>query len=315
MGETVAILMATYNGEKYIAEQIESILNQTYKDWFLFISDDGSKDATLDIIQTYLDNYNDRIRLIGKNGHKGAKNNFNYLLQQVQEYAYYMFADQDDIWVDEKIEIQLREMLNLEKKNGKDKPLLVFSDMKVVDESLGIISDSFFEYSNLNWKEENLLIKYLIHNYTAGCCMLCNHNMIECAGNIPECATMHDYWIALVAAGIGTIKYIDLPLNLYRQHGGNAIGARQGKWKISNLKSSFSNDNIEKLRKEKKEKNDMACELLLRYYTRISPDMKRMIQDFSVCNKKRSIIKILLLNKRYKLKLSVNYIFLLMLKI
>lgn len=313
MNQTVAILMATYNGEQYISEQIDSILKQTYEDWVIYISDDGSDDKTLEILADYLNKYQSKIKLINVGGHRGAKGNFTFLIHQIKEHSYYMFCDQDDVWLENKIEQELNVMLMLEKQNGTEKPILVFSDMKVVNESLDVINNSFLRYSNLRWNERDLFIKYIVHNYTAGCCMLCNKSLIDMSRPIPQHITMHDYWISLIAASIGIIRYIDEPLNLYRQHSSNTIGAQ--KWFVTNLRKSFSYSNIEKLRKEKKEKLDMIMEISNRYGYKLSDESKKMIKFACVFLRKSNIINVWRINRKYKLHLGMNYIFMLLLKI
>ena len=121
----IAILMATYNGEKYLREQIDSLLAQTCCDWTLYIQDDGSKDATLDIIKSYDD---ERIVLVDVGlTRQGACMNFMSLLNMV-ESEYYMFCDQDDVWFEDKVELSYMRMKEEELKYGIDRPILVFSD-------------------------------------------------------------------------------------------------------------------------------------------------------------------------------------------
>ena len=126
---SIAILMATYNGENYLREQIDSILCQTNQDWTLYVQDDGSKDATLDIIKSYDD---ERIVLVDVGlTRQGACMNFMSLLNMV-ESEYYMFCDQDDVWFVDKVEKSLGRMKKEEMYYGKDKPILVFSDASVI---------------------------------------------------------------------------------------------------------------------------------------------------------------------------------------
>ena len=130
--EKVDILLATYNGEKYIREQIDSILNQTYKEFRLLISDDGSTDGTRDILNEYKAK-DDRIEIFMQEENLGVVKNFEFLLKKV-EAKYYMFSDQDDIWKDEKIEKSLKKI-----EEGFD---LVYSDLEVVDENLNVTYES-----------------------------------------------------------------------------------------------------------------------------------------------------------------------------
>lgn len=111
----VDILMATYNGEKYISEQLESIIGQDFKDWKLFIRDDGSKDNTIHIIDNYMKKFPDKIELIDNyNRNLGVKLNFGELMKRSKN-QYCMFSDQDDVWLPNKISITLNKMKELEK--------------------------------------------------------------------------------------------------------------------------------------------------------------------------------------------------------
>ena len=124
----VAILMATYNGEKYLSEQIESIINQTFTDWVLYIHDDGSTDGTLEIIKKYVKIYPKKIILIQGERTGGAKFNFFSLMDKVTA-EYIMFSDQDDWWLPDKINKTLEKCIKIE--NGqKDTPVVVFTDFK-----------------------------------------------------------------------------------------------------------------------------------------------------------------------------------------
>ena len=139
----VDILMATYNGELYLEEQIKSIIKQSYKNWILYIRDDGSKDNTLKIINRYTYKYPDKIKLIADDrGNLGSNMNFKELMQYSKN-EYCMFCDQDDVWLEDKIKLSLDKIKKLENKYGKNTPILVHTDLKVVNEKLDEISESF----------------------------------------------------------------------------------------------------------------------------------------------------------------------------
>ena len=133
--KTTAILLATYNGEKFLREQLDSLLQQTYSDWTLYIHDDGSTDSTKEIIKEYEQKY-ENITMLRYPSQKGAKNNFMSLLERV-EANYYLFCDQDDVWRKDKVEKEMARMMVLEK-DFPGKPVLVFSDLYVVDINLNI---------------------------------------------------------------------------------------------------------------------------------------------------------------------------------
>lgn len=218
--------MATYEGEKYIGEQIVSIIGQDYEDWILYIRDDGSADGTIDIIQSYIKQYPNKIVLLDNSSlgnNKGAKSNFNYLLQEVPDYSYYMFCDQDDVWKQNKISTLIAEMKKFFV--FAQEPLLVFSDLQIVDEKLQNISYSFAKYTQLYLKKTNRLEQLLLYNVAPGCSMMFNDSLRQRIKEIPDNAIMHDWWFMIVAQIAGKILYVPDRLVLYRQHQNNTIGA------------------------------------------------------------------------------------------
>lgn len=228
--------MATYNGEMYLAAQIESILCQTYKSWLLYIRDDGSCDNTMKIINKYVQTYPDKIILINdKMKHLGAAKSFMELLKCVDSDCY-MFCDQDDIWLPNKIEKCYNTYLQISQRNAL--PCLIHTDLKVVDEKLNIIDDSFWEYTGLLkyiGNDQALLTK----NYITGCTMFFNKRTRNLSiSNKCKNIIMHDSWISLcVYANNGIIVNLKNSLILYRQHCNNVLGASKKGSKIKKLTS------------------------------------------------------------------------------
>ncbi len=220
----IDILMATYNGERFIGEQIESIQAQTYKNWHILVSDDCSGDGTLDVVRRYA-TADDRIHIVSEGvRHGGAKENF-FALMDKSDAPYCMFCDQDDVWLPEKIEKSLAVLRVLEDEHGVDVPLLVFCDMMVVDSELNVIHESF-EKSSYFDPHRLAFNQLLAHNVAAGCCMLFNKSLLNtCLHSNGEGVEIHDWWAMLVASAFGHICFIDESLSLYRQHGNNEIGA------------------------------------------------------------------------------------------
>ncbi len=219
----VTVLLAVYNGEKYLAEQLDSILNQTEKNIKILIRDDGSTDNSLKIIDLFCERYSNIISKISGDPTGGAAQNFAELLQNCDD-DYIMFCDQDDIWLPEKIEITLAAMKSAE---GEDAsiPVLVHGDLKVVDQDLNVISQSMLDYQRLNC--ENLsLPKLLVQNYVTGCTVMINRALKQKCGKIPPNCIMHDWWLAIIAQLFGKIVCINEPLLLYRQHTDNQVGAK-----------------------------------------------------------------------------------------
>tara|TARA_B100000427_G_C15464376_1_gene575571 strand:- start:191 stop:1120 length:930 start_codon:yes stop_codon:yes gene_type:complete len=230
----IVILLSTYNGADYLAEQLDSLLKQTYSNFIIIIRDDGSTDSTEKIINHYVDRNHGKIhKLLGIKSNVGPSSSFSLLIKYVIKEKitlglsrlYMMLCDQDDIWTEEKIEIQISEMLNAETKYP-DAPVLVHSDLKVVDESKTVIAESFVVYQGLEI-ERNKFTNVVISNLVTGCTSLFNEELAQIALPIPDNAIMHDWWLALTASAFGKVIFIDTPLVEYRQHGNNTIGAKE----------------------------------------------------------------------------------------
>lgn len=224
--QTVDILMATYNGENYLKEQLESILRQSHQDFFIFICDDHSTDGTQIIINQFLKKYPHKVFQLFTEDKLGAKGNFSFLMQHAKS-PYVMFSDQDDIWLENKIEQTLLEMKRLEKAHGKIKPLLVHTDLQVVDQNLNILGKSFWKYVNLKALNFNKLNHFLMQNAVTGCTIMMNKPLCQLSFPVPEVSLMHDWWIALVASSFGRIGILNQQTILYRQHSSNTLGAKK----------------------------------------------------------------------------------------
>lgn len=224
---TVAICMATFNGEKYIKDQIDSIIRQSYDNWILFIRDDGSTDDTVRIIKNLLNGYPNKIILIEDSNLKGgsSKKNFATILNWVSHnynFNYFMFSDQDDVWLENKIEVCIKRIKNEEKK-GKS-PILIHTDLKVVNQNLDVLGESFFRYRALDAEKKDLR-HLLIQNNVTGCTMLWNKELNDLLDIQDDAVAMHDWWIALTAASFGKVIFIKESTILYRQHLDNVVGA------------------------------------------------------------------------------------------
>lgn len=221
----VAVLIATYNGANYVKELLDSLARQTYRDFRCYIHDDGSTDGTREMLNSYAQTGRIDMEILEYPSTGSAKANFMSMLRYVEE-PYVMFCDQDDVWVDNKIEKSLEAIKKIE---TKDKPALVFSDLYVVDSRLDIISDSFMEYSGFDPSRINFN-ELLIENVAPGCTMIANRVLCNIAKQLDDCSNilMHDHWLMILAAGTGSIGYINEPLIMYRQHDHNEAGAAEG---------------------------------------------------------------------------------------
>lgn len=271
----ITVLVAAYQGETYLEEQLDSILNQTLTDLQVFISDDGSTDGTWELARQYAARYPGRVHcmrhprdvvavdenlrdesledesLKDKNledkmsGDKSRPNgntsdgevfweagrlnpaaaNFFWLLSRA-EGDYIMLSDQDDVWREDKAECLLFHMKKAEKQWGKDTPVLLYSDARVVDRELKEIAPSFLKYQHIS-PSRTSLNEILVENPVTGGAMMFNAALLPYISKAPRQCVMHDWWIALTASCFGHITCVKEPLYSYRQHGSNTLGARR----------------------------------------------------------------------------------------
>ena len=223
MKKIVDVLLATYNGEKYLREQIDSILNQTYKDIRLIISDDCSKDNTRKILKEY-EEKDDRVKVYYQEKNLGYVRNFEFLLEKV-ENDLYMLSDQDDVWLEEKIEKSV-------KKLEEDNSDLVFCDLEIVDKDLKIIDSSFWKAMKLDKKIRKYIDSYkmeYLYNCITGCTILSKKEFLKEILPIPKTSKylIHDHWISLMVLLKGKVTFLDESCIKYRQHGDNQVRCRE----------------------------------------------------------------------------------------
>ena len=268
----VDILLGTYNGATFLVEQINSILNQSFTDWKLIIRDDGSSDGTTEIVLDYQSKYPEKITVLeNTNENLGVILNFSQLLE-ASHAPYIMFCDQDDIWLAEKVELTLTKMLAIEKLNPKI-PLLVHTDLKVVDDNLDILSDSYWSYQGID-PNYDTLNRLLIQNVITGCTVMINKQLAHLALPIPSTVIMHDWWLGLVATSSGQIHHLKLPTVLYRQHDNNDTGATAFNFNtILTQLHNLSNLNLHKYIFQ-------AKSLLSRYETTLKSEQKELLEAF-----------------------------------
>ena len=214
--------MATYNGERFIRQQIESILNQSYSDFELIIGDDCSSDATLDIINEYSKNDN-RIVVVSNSRNLGFKKNFEKLLN-LAKGDYVALSDQDDVWTEDHLEKLLAKSEEYD---------LVCSNAYLVDSSgqqMGTTMKDVLRIKQFDSNQEAIQIHLMHYNFVQGATCLISRNLLEKSLPIPEEVKFHDYWLALCAAFSRGIYYYEEPLLLYRQHGLNVTENK--KWSL-----------------------------------------------------------------------------------
>ncbi|WP_416137040.1 hypothetical protein ACM26W_10990 [Halomonas sp. HK25] len=226
MKESIAVLLAAYNGSRYIEEQISSILSSVVSipvsiEIGLDPSDDGTERILVNIA-------GESVRVnCNQKPSGGACQNFSRLVDHALtlDDKYYAFSDQDDLWDECKLAEGLSKLRDMENQYGQEIPLLVFSDSRLVDENLNTFAPSFMAAEGLNPSNIYEFSKLTIQNVGQGCTFLFNKALLELASPIPENARMHDHWIMMVACAFGKIAYLDKPLLSYRQHSSNVLGA------------------------------------------------------------------------------------------
>lgn len=224
---SVAIIMAVYNGERYISEQISSIINQDYKDWNLFVHDDGSSDSTVDIVKKYASE-DSRISFVddGIVFHNSSAN-FIHLIKTVKKFDYICFCDQDDFWEPYKISECLSEICELEKK--ADGPVCISTDVSLMDSEGNVFVKSFWDYANVN--DSSTFQSLIIENTATGCTMMMNNRVADYIESLTDDdisrIIQHDWYIALICASDGAYHQIRRQLVRYRQHDKNVVGAHK----------------------------------------------------------------------------------------
>ncbi|MDK1724758.1 glycosyltransferase family 2 protein [Dellaglioa algida] len=215
----IQILMSTYNGEQYIKQQINSIINQTFQNWELLIRDDNSIDDTKNIISYYAEN-DSRIKIIPSFKNVGVKRSFITLLQ-TSTAPFFMFSDQDDVWKKDKVQ----DSINLIKDSSKV-PTLGYTGLTVVDQNLNFIDENII---NKNISKVNSFERLVFTNQVTGATIIGNSLLREAVFskiNLDvSLISMHDWWISLVASEFGDIRYCNKSTMLYRQHDNNVLGA------------------------------------------------------------------------------------------
>ncbi|HFI0055173.1 TPA: glycosyltransferase family 2 protein [Streptococcus suis] len=215
----VNILMSTYNGQQFLAEQIRSIQDQTYTDWTLLVRDDGSSDKTREILQDYA-SQDSRIRLIDveETENLGVIKSFHRLVHYEQA-DYYFFSDQDDVWLPDKLAVSLQEAQSY----PTDQPLMVYMDLTVVDQDLQVMTESMIRSQSHHANTK--LVQELTENTVTGGVSMINHSLAS-LWTKTEDIIMHDWYLALLASAFGKLVFIDKAGELYRQHADNVLGAR-----------------------------------------------------------------------------------------
>ena len=282
-------MLSTYNGERYLHHQLVSVLEQVEVDVTILIRDDGSSDRTISEILKMQD-INSQIHLL-KGGNYGCVYSFTALINEAndkyQNYDYYAFCDQDDVWLPNKLHAAIEKLKEMD---GKE-PCLYLGSYQMVDSNLN-------EIPTVHKKPSLDMVSAFVSNPATGCTMVFNKKLLEAVvSKRPDYMIMHDYWMYLVCLALGGEIYYDpTPYMLYRQHDHNVIGGKN-----DSFMKRWSTRFRKLFRKGDRFKSRMATQLLTCYNERLTSKDKEFLTQVSTCSLWSSKIK-LLTNRRFKSK-------------
>ena len=272
----ITVLMGTFNGDKYVGEQLDSLLNQTMLPDRILIHDDRSTDETLTILEDYQRAYPGLIDVIVNEVNSGGSGcNFMSMMTTVRD-DYLMLCDQDDVWLPDKIQKSYDKITEMEAQWGADVPCLMHSDLQVVDEDLTPEASSFRESTFANY-DRTTLRDQLIQNTATGCTIMYNRALADLVTRDPHHMVMHDWWISLIAAAFGHMGHIDDCTILYRQHTQNQIGVtdmRTWRYKLTRL---FNPDQV---KADIAKTYPQARQFLDFFSDKLDPSQTKLLQDY-----------------------------------
>jgi glycosyltransferase involved in cell wall biosynthesis len=229
MHPRIDVLLATCNGQAYLAAMLDSLLAQTLVDFRVVVRDDASDDGTLEVLRQYVPRFGDRLHILSdEQGRLGVVKNFEHLLSWAVQQGpadWFAFADQDDVWLPEKLAMFAATAKGLIR--DPEIPRVIFSDLQVVDRNREVMAPSFWRYEGIQPGDERLSL-LLSRNVVTGCASMVNRRLADMALPFPSDVVMHDWWCALIG-GFGGMHRVDSPLVQYRQHAANVVGAQNGR--------------------------------------------------------------------------------------
>ncbi len=220
------VILAVRNGERYLTAMLDSLLGQTTRDFNVLVRDDGSRDGSLEILENYKPRFDGRLSVITGEPSGSATANFAILMRETKA-DYVLFADQDDVWKPEKVELTLRSLKEAEAKYGKSTPIYFATDIAVVNKDLELISASYWKWKRLKPSMMSRLSQSLICVPIQGMASGINRALLDLANPVAEKAISHDWWAQLIAAAMGKVICDPTATALYRVHGGNASVPKQ----------------------------------------------------------------------------------------
>jgi hypothetical protein len=272
----IDVLMATWNGSRFIEEQLDSLFCQTFQNFRLIVRDDGSSDSTLQIIEKYRSRRPDRVLVRKNTSRQGACRNFSLLAEEATA-PYFAFSDQDDIWRVDKLELELAAAKSIEAEHGVHTAVLVFSDMELVGHDNQLLANSVWKMKHVNPHRASLGAM-LVQNLVSGCTLLGNRSLLLLGIPIPEEAFMHDFWLGLVAAAFGALGPVDETTVRYRQHQHNTMGAGKGLGMVDLFKRWLSDPTFKQGLEKSRRQADKFTE---RYASQLSTEQKEILRAWS----------------------------------
>ncbi len=243
---SIDILLSVYNGEKYLAQLLSSLENQTCHDFRLVIRNDGSSDGSFYLLEQFAHQTPLRCRLHHRKKNLGVIPAYNWLMKKAAA-DYIMFCDQDDVWLPEKVEKSLRAIQEAEDEYGRETPLLLHCDLRVVDKNLKLLSPSMWRFQHLNAQKACSFEKLLVQNVVTGCAAVFNRALARKVPHVPDEAVMHDWFLALAASAYGRVIPLPEALLLYRRHEANTLGPKR--YSFFPAKQALNLDTMRQIRK------------------------------------------------------------------
>jgi glycosyltransferase involved in cell wall biosynthesis len=283
----IEILLATCNGERFLREQIDSILGQDYEHLRVLARDDGSRDLTSEILNDYAARFPNRFQVLPSGSAAGsARDNF-LRLMEASTADHICFSDQDDVWLPDKLSRTKEAMDRLESEWGTNLPLLVFTDLQVVDDELNQLHPSFWAYMGIDPDRINRLNKLLVQGVVTGCTAMLNRPLADLSLRMPEEASMHDRWIALLTSTMGKYAIVRAPTILYRQHDRNLLGTGAAQQRGTLLQRLWRPD-AEKYLEEWRTNLRQAAALLRNHSAEMPPQKRHLIAAYLKCGSSTS---------------------------
>ena len=285
----IDILLAVYNGERYLRPFLDSLAAQSFRDFRLVVSDNRSTDGTAGILQEYARRLRHGVAVLPPPEEvASARANF-ARVTEAGDAPYVMYADADDVWHEDKIEKTFIAMKGAEGQFGANGPLLVHADLRVVDENLQCLARSFWRYQFID-PERTRLNHLLVQNCITGCTAMLNRPLLLLGRPIPREAIVHDHWHALVASAFGHIVSVGEPLIEYRQHGGNVTGAKR--WGARYMMRRARRLYAENGARENIDLNvRQARAFLARFDDRLDREQRQLIENFATIREQGALLR------------------------